>query len=121
MTSYEINAEVSVGICLPSNKKYKIRIAVEGKNFTTKDPKQVKTNYNRWSERITEKFESECKTIDELGQIFVYLVDSSDNEVSFWKGRAKDFMNEDAVWMWCPLSNNHAVDIIDEDHQAGMV
>ena len=30
-------------------------------------------------------------------------------------------MNEDAVWMWMPLSNNHAVDIIDEDHQAGMV
>ena len=39
MNSYEIQAEVSVGICLPNDKKFKIKIAVEGNHFITKDPK----------------------------------------------------------------------------------
>lgn len=71
--------------------------------------------------------------------MFIYLVDQNDNEVSFWKGNARDFEyfenekeaqeaggkyhNENGKWMWLPLSNNHAAGVLGEDgdHLAGMV
>lgn len=61
---YEIIAEFGSGICLPGNKKYKVRIQINDFTVDSTSPLEQKGNYNRWSNRIPQtSFKGPYKSI----------------------------------------------------------
>ena len=106
---FELIFEVGAGICLPQtdggglfsgNKskkegiKYRVRVQVGDFSLRTKDPRQSKHAYNRWGERLEDTFESPCSSVERLGYVFVYLEDSNQVPICFWKGEAKDYCHD---------------------------
>ena len=52
MNEYEIICEIGYGICLPDNKKYKIKVAINDFSLMTEAPLETKQNYCRWNKRF---------------------------------------------------------------------
>ena len=83
---YEIIVEIGVGICLPKKTNYHIKVSINDFFVETKDPKECKENYCRWSERLEGiNFKGPYKSIEELDRIYIYLMDGS-TPVCYWKG-----------------------------------
>ena len=49
---YEIIADIGLGICLPDDEKYTIKIKIGDFELNSSKPKEAKKGYNRWSERF---------------------------------------------------------------------
>lgn len=60
--SYDIIAEVGMGVSLPENsKQYRIKIKIgDAYEKVTANPKESKTGYNRWSERFEQIEAKSC-------------------------------------------------------------
>jgi len=64
LEEFEIIAEFGSGICLPGNKKYKVRIQINDFTIDSSDPVEQKGNYNRWSNRTAvTPFKGPYKTV----------------------------------------------------------
>ena len=75
---FEIMAEVGMGISLPDDKKYKVKIKIAEFEMITDLPKFTENNYNRWGWRNgTEPqiFKSSYKDVYDIGTVFIYLMD----------------------------------------------
>lgn len=103
LEEFEIMAEFCNGICLPANKKYKVRIQINDFIVDSAAPLEQKGNYNRWSNRIQPTtFKGPYKSLQELGRLYVYLMDG-DDPVCFWQGMVSDFTNPNPEIKWLPL------------------
>ena len=49
---YEIIAEAGTGLCLPEEKKYQLKIAINEFSLITDSLRESKKNYCRWSKRF---------------------------------------------------------------------
>ena len=119
---YEVIGEIGMGVSLPSNSsQYKVMIKIGEFELTTGSPKEYKKGYNRWSERWQKTtFKSSYPTIDQMENMFVYLMDGS-TPICFWKGKVSEFINPDPSYRWLILKNDKSIGKVSEDHEAGMI
>ena len=100
---YELIAEFCTGICLPKEKKYKIRIQINDFQIDSAAAIEQKGNYNRWSNRTAVTlFKGPYKSLEEIGKVFIYLLDG-DVPVCFWSGPASEFADPNPTPRWIPL------------------
>jgi hypothetical protein len=52
---------------------------------------------------------------------FVYLVDESEKEVSFWQSGIVNFYDDNAPRRWIQLKADKAVGMVTDDRKAGLV
>ena len=93
---YEVIIEIGMGICLPDvASKYHVKVKIGEFEWETKDPKEYKNGYNRWSERL-EKFTIKTKyqSIEEMDKIYIYLM-SGTYPICYWKGKVAEFKDPD--------------------------
>ena len=107
---------------MPGNKKYRIRIAINDFTVDSKDPKECKESYCRWSERIDPvSFKCPYKSIEELDRVYVYLMDGNE-PICFWKGLAKDFTDINPKrYQWLPLTADLAKGKVAKNYEAGLI
>lgn len=118
---YEVVWEVGMGICLPETQAYKVRFKIGEWEVETDKPVEKKDHYNRWRGRQISKMECKYTNIDNMGDIFIQLMDG-DKPVCYWRGPASDFKNlQDVKWRWMVLKNDKALNVVENDWQAGMV
>ena len=118
---FEVIAEVGTGISLPAKKKYSVRIQINDYLIQTKTAIEQKGNYNRWSERLpVSTFKGPYKSIEELGRIYVYLMDGEE-PICFWKGLAADFTDPNPAYRWLPLQCDLAKGRVTNSWEAGLV
>lgn len=96
--------------------------------------KECKGEYVRWHNRsqvlsyklpknnqsLFTKSKDELTYQEEL-RIYVYLLNSKDEPISFWYGPLSDFTDLSAKWRWVQLKPDRTYGRIDEDHMAGMI
>ena len=92
--NYEIIAEVGMGICLPENKAYTIRISMANFSMDTDKASIVKPSQNVWNQRF-EPFtiQAPYNSLEEMNRIYFYLMDG-DTPVCYWKGKISDFTDQ---------------------------
>jgi hypothetical protein len=77
--------------------------------------------YNRWTCRFNSSpFIAPYSSVAKIGRVFVYLLDG-DTPVSYWKGDAADFENENPKIQWVELINDPSIGAISEPRKAGIV
>lgn len=77
-TEYEICLDLGLGITLPEQKKYKIKMCITSHSLLSieaRDFGEANNGYNQWSQRIIEKFELPYEEINQIDYIYIYLVD----------------------------------------------
>lgn len=80
-----------------------MRIQINDFFIDSEEAKENKGNYNRWSSRTkVTTFKGPYKSIEELGRIYVYLMDG-DDAVCFWIGEASEFLDPSPKPKWIPL------------------
>jgi hypothetical protein len=113
--------EFGSGICLPGDRKYKLRVCINDFCIESKDPKEAKPGYCRWSERTDSiTYSAPYKSVDELERIYIYLIDGNE-PVCFWKGNAKDFTDPNPGYKWYPLTCDLAKGKVKNIYEAGLV
>ena len=118
---YLILAEVSQGVCLPSDSKYKVRIRIADCEMTTDKPNYRNNGYCFWNHRFKETvYKAPYKNVAKIGKVFVYLMDG-DDAICYFKGDAKDFTNPNAQLQWVPLVNDRSVGDVSKAYRAGML
>jgi hypothetical protein len=90
---YEIMAEISMGICLPTDKEYNVMIKISDFEITTSKNQECKNNLIFWNFRTEKPIKFTCpyRDVDKMSDVFVYLLDKK-TPVCYWKGSPKDFM-----------------------------
>ena len=111
-----------MGVALPSNSsQYKVKIKIGDFEMETDWPKEYKTAYNRWSERLPKQImKTVYPTIASMENIYVYLMDGK-VPICYWKGKVSEFTNPNAENRWLTLKNDKAISKVSEDHEAGMI
>ena len=119
---YEIIADVGLGICLPGNKKYKVRIKIGEFELTTSDPKESKDGYNRWSERFnTQTMKTSYPSIDEMDKVLIYLMDG-DSEICYYKGSVHEWTDPNpAKYKWLIMKRDPVIAAFENDWDAGVL
>lgn len=122
LNDYEILAEIGQGICLPDNKKYKVKIAINDfQTLVTPDPKEAKNSYNRWSHRFdATQFKAPYKSMEDLGFVYIYLMDG-DVPICFWRGNCSDFTDINPKYKWIAMINDMALEKVTESQNAGLI
>lgn len=93
---YEIIAEVSQGIALPSDDKYRVMIKIADFELTTEKPLVSNKNYNRWGHRFNQStYKAPYIDIENMEKVFVYLMQSG-KPICYWKGNISDFKEPNA-------------------------
>ena len=129
---YEMFLEFGQGVALPKEgHKYQVRLSVQDFTLQTKEGKEKRANYTRWSERFeAQSFKLLYNGLGPAGKpgaispnerVSVYLVDEDKKPVSWWKGKLSDFDSVDSKFKWLQLKADRAVDEVENDYQAGMV
>jgi len=66
-------------------------------------------------------FTGPYRTVEELGRIYVYLMDGN-VPICYWFGKAKDFMElNPEKYIWIALNPDLAIGKVKEAHMAGMI
>lgn len=118
---FELIAEFCAGVCLPKDKKYKLRIQINDFQIDSATALEQKGNYNRWSNRTNVTiFKGPYKSIDELGKVFIYLLDG-DNPICYWSGPAIEFENPNPLPRWIPLQCDQAKGVVTNSWEAGLL
>ena len=119
---YEVIADVGLGICLPGDESYKVKIKIGDFELTSSKPKESKKGYNRWSERFnTTVMKSSFPSIPEMGKVLVYLM-KGDYPICFWKGEASEFLDPNPVkYRWIVMKIDPAVGKVENDWEAGLI
>ena len=119
---YEIIADVGLGICLPGDEKYTIKIQIGDFTLQTSKPKESKPTYNRWSERFnTTTFKSVYPNIEQMDRIYVYVM-QGDKPICYWKGQASEFTDPNPVkYRWLVMKNDRAIGKVENDYEAGLI
>ena len=85
---------------LPDSEEYKVRISIGEKSWDTDKPKQgvnqKMKNYAKWNQRISEEFFSVHQCLATFPSVFIYLLDSDDCPICFYKASCTEFTNPDA-------------------------
>ena len=102
---YELMVEVGCGVGLPEladgEAPYKICAKIGGSPFTTDKAKQSTKGFSRWSVRLKSskdgkdnltRFKTPKSTVEELGDVFVYLKNEDGQNICYWRGPAKQFL-----------------------------
>ena len=114
-------AEISQGVCLPSDSKYRVRVRIADFELTTSKPEYRNNGYCFWNHRFKETvYKAPYKSVDKIGTIFIYLLDG-DDAICYYKGEAKDFTDPHAQLHWVPLINDRSVGDVDKAYRAGMI
>lgn len=115
-------AEIGMGVSLPNfDETYTVMIKIGEFEMTTSNPKEAKTGYNRWSERINQQtFKSAYPNFDQMADVFVYLM-SGKHPVCYWKGKVKDFLDPNPTYRWIALKADKSVGKVENDYEAGMI
>lgn len=88
---FEIIAQVGQGAMTPNQKSdFKVKIKIGDYEKTTGKPRQKDIKWCRYDEQFAqESIEySDYASIEEMGTVFVYLLDYNNKIVSYWKGPA---------------------------------
>ena len=118
---YEIIADIGLGICLPDDEKYTIKIKIGDFELNSSKPKEAKKGYNRWSERFnTTTFKSCYPDLKAMDRIYIYLM-QGDVPVCYWKGSVEEFADPDPKYRWLNMKNDKAVGKVDNDYEAGLI
>ena len=119
---YDFIADIGLGICLPGDNKYTVKVQIGDFSKTTAKPKEAKPGYNRWSERFAqETFKSVYSDPEMMDRIYVYLM-NGDTPVCYWKGKVTEFLDPSpAKYRWLVMKNDKAVGEVENDYEAGLL
>ena len=118
---YEIKAEISQGICLPGNEKYRVKIKIGELELKTGKPKKYKNGFCFWNTRFDEKiFECPYRSLENMADVIVYLMDD-DDPICYYRAKATEFANPNAEMKWVALTNDKSVDKVSKYYKAGMI
>ena len=118
---YEIICDVGLGICLPGDEKYTIKVKIGDFELNSSKPKESKKGYNRWSERFnTTTFKSVYPNLKQMERVMVYLM-KGDVPICYWKGTPEEFTDPNPKYRWLTMKNDKAIGKVDEDHEAGLI
>jgi len=118
---YDVIAEVGMGIALPSDNKYKVKIQIAEHEWISEKPAFQEGNYCRWNFRFDQKTISlPYQDVFDIGKIFVYLLDG-DKPICYFKDSVKNFLDPNPRMKYYPLINDLAIGKVDESHKAGFV
>ena len=97
---YQIQAEIRSGVTLPESEEYTVRICIGEQTWETDKPKQgvnqKMKNYAKWNQRISETFSSVHQHLSTFPSIFIYLVNSDEKPICYYKGDPMDFTDPNA-------------------------
>lgn len=118
---FEIIAEVGMGVCLPGQRDYKIKIKIAEFELITDKPKESKQGYNRWGHRFAQTtFKLPYPNVQSLDRVYVYLMDGN-SPICYWKGHVLDFLNPDPGFKWLPFKNDLAIGTVKNAYEAGLI
>ena len=120
MNEYEIMAEIGCGMCLPDEKKYKIKITINDYSMITDNPVEVKPGYCRWNKRFDmQTMQCVYTSHLELDNVYVYLMEGN-KPICFYKGECTDFENPDPTFQWFAFKNDLAIGSVKDSYKAGL-
>ena len=76
--------------------------------------------YNCWAQRIIQKFDLPYENINEIGYVFIYLVDESDRTVSYCKMNASDF-SQPKDWEFKQFIVDPCVNEVQDKRKGGII
>ena len=118
---YEILAEVSQGISLPSAAKYQVKVQICDLELKTEKAIVQENTYNRWNQRFAKTVYSvSYQDIYDMGKVFIYLMDG-ERPVCFAKRNIHEFMDPNPKLQWIELTPDLAIGRVTEAHKAGLI
>lgn len=125
MFDYELAIDIGQGMCLPGATKYRVGMRVTNvvvaSQEATNDVSKAKGGYNFWSERITKKFQLPYKHLSQVGKVFLYLLNSDGDTISYKKFRATDFNEAYPDWQFAQLLVDPSVGEITDKRNGGII
>lgn len=100
---YEIIAEVGLGISLPAEKKYTVKIKIADFEMKTDKPAFAEATYNRWNKRFnTTVYTCPYQDLMDMGIVFIYLMDG-ENPICFARDHVQNFIDPNPNIKWYEL------------------
>ena len=121
---YQIQAEIRSGVTLPDSEEYKVRISIGELSWETDKPKQgvnqKMKNYAKWNQRISEQFTSVHQHLATFPTVFIYLIDSSNRPICFYKASCMEFTDKNAPAQWAKFEPDLAIGKVKKLHKSGI-
>jgi len=119
LKKYTFIAQIGQAVCLPSDKKYNIKVTVGGHMMVFKpfDQKKAST-YKRYGRVDQETIELPYVNIDDMSKVIVQLMDKED-PVCYWIGSVKDFKDPNPKMNWYPFTPDKCVNKVTQPFQVG--
>jgi hypothetical protein len=116
---YTFIAQVGQAVCLPSDKKYNIKVTVGGHMMTFQpfDQKKAST-YKRYGRVDQTTVELPYMDVFDMSKVIVQLMDK-DDPVCYWIGKVKDFTDPNAKMNWYPFTPDKCVNKVTQPFQVG--
>ena len=96
-SEYTVAIELGSGFVLPSEQKYKLKLAIGDEEWQTGDPKTQKGDHCRWNERFVKTVNSVYQTVHTMPTFYVYLVDDDGRPVCYYRGNLSSFSVRDGM------------------------
>lgn len=77
-------------------------------------------NYAKWNYRISETFTSVHQHLATFPSVFIYLLDSEDIPICFFKGNCLDFTDPNAPAKWVKFMPDLAIGVCKKAHKSGI-
>lgn len=118
---FEIIAEVGLGISLPSDKKYTVKIRIADFELRTDKPAAAESTFNRWNKRFpVTVFTCPYQDVYDLGKVFIYLMEG-EKPICFAKDDIENFLDPNAKIKWYELLPDTSIGKVKDYHKAGIV
>lgn len=118
---YELAVEFGQGVCLPYKDKFRLKLQL-GKHIIMSDkPKDSDTSWCRWDQQEKRVIEDSYQGLKRFPAYFLYLLDSSDRPVSYWRGSIMDHRELNSPITWKNFKRDKAVGQVKDDVHAGII
>jgi hypothetical protein len=81
---------------------------------------QAKGGFNLWAERIDKQVNLSCKEVEEIGWLFIYLIED-DHPICYKKLKTSLFTKEFPEWRFDQLVVDPSIDKVENKNKAGII
>lgn len=118
---YDIIAQVGMGVALPKDEKYTVKIKIADFELQTDKPASQEGNYCRWNQRFDQQtVKVHYQDAYDMGRVYVYLMDGK-TPICYYKEHIKNFLNPNPKTKWIQMQPDLAIGSCKEAHKAGVI
>jgi len=96
MKKFKVIVDVGSAIRLIKLEKYGLEICIGKESFKAPDQIQVNEGYCRWDARFEYEFEESFCQMDEMADVFIYLLNEKQDRICYYRKNAKECLEPEA-------------------------